>query len=135
MGRSDMTPRFRLSVALGAVILTCIFGCSRSDSRADFLSSLPRYERVVRSMDSGNLPIPAQFGKVQLAPEDARLAQDVFAGRDTNGVLTVIFFTRSGFPALHSGYMYRSSGEAGADFKSRWPGLEKVTNKWFYISN
>jgi hypothetical protein len=102
LGRSDMTPRLSLSVALGAAMVTCFLGCSRSDSRAAFLSSLPRYERVVGSMESGSVPMPAQFGEVRLASEDARLAQNVFAGRDTNGVLTVMFFTRSGFPALHS---------------------------------
>jgi hypothetical protein len=130
-----MTTLLRSLFPVSLIAVICSLGCSGSDSEAKFRLSLPDYERIVQLMESGSIHVPAPFGEVQLSAQDAHLAQNVFAGRDTNGVLTVMFFTRSGFPALHSGYMYRSSGEAGPDFAARWPGLEKVTNKWFYISN
>jgi hypothetical protein len=122
-----------LAVCVFAVIIFIPLG--RLVSRAVFAWSLPSYERIVRRIESGSIPVPAQFGEVREAKQEARLAYAVFAGKDTNGVLTVIFFTEKGFPALHSGYLYTSSGELGLGLQSRLPIREKVRSKWFYVSN
>src|SRR5207244_13650063 len=95
-------------------------------SHAVFAWSLPSYERVVQQIESGSIPVSAEFAKIRQAEREARLAYGVFAGKDTNGILTVVFFTESGFPALHSGYMYRSSGEMSSGLESRWPINQKL---------
>ena len=61
----------------------------------------------------------------------------VLAERDTNGVLTVELLTGGGFPLMHSGYLYSSSGgvKLGSFFDERWPLKTEVRPKWFRISD
>ncbi|MDB6065213.1 MAG: hypothetical protein JWR26_1421 [Pedosphaera sp.] len=70
----------------------------------------------------------------QSAP-NAPLAYGVFARRATNGAVIVLFFTESGFPALHSGYLYCSTGKPDSADESKWPIIEKMRNNWFFFSN
>jgi hypothetical protein len=96
-----------------------------------FVWSLPSYEAIVQRIESGSIPLTAGDGRIVQAEPGARLTYRVVAQRATNGALTVIFFTEEGFPALHSGYLYSSSGDPG----SRWPIVEQVRSNWFFISN
>jgi hypothetical protein len=109
--------------------------CGRMISRAMFDWALPSYEAVVRQVESGVIPASSEFSELPQAEQQVRLAYGVFAQKDSNRVVRVIFFTESGFPALHSGYLYSSSGEPGLGIESRWPTVEKIRNNWFYISN
>ena len=129
--------RWRAMIPLAACVIAAVafIPLGRLVSSALFAWSLPSYETIVRQMESGTIPVSTEFSEVRQAEPGARLARGVFAGKDTNGVLTVIFFTEAGFPALHSGYLYRSSGELGSGLESRWPINEKVRSNWFYISN
>lgn len=98
-------------------VATCIFLISihnplgRLISRAVFSWSLPSYEAVVRRVESGSIPAHAEISDITPQAREARLACTVFARKDTNGMVSVMFMTQSGFPALHSGYMYCSSGQ------------------------
>ena len=107
----------------------------RMISRAMFDWALPSYEAVVRQVESGVIPASSEFSELPQAEQQVRLAYGVFAQKDSNRVVRVIFFTESGLPALHSGYLYSSSGEPGLGIESRWPTVEKIRNNWFYISN
>ena len=122
-----------LAVCVFAVAIFIPLG--RLISYAIFDWSLVSYEAIVRQVESGSIPTSAEFSKIPQADRQARLAYGVFAQKDTNGVVRVMFFTESGFPALHSGYLYSSSGEPGSGVESRWPIVRKVKDKWFYISN
>ena len=102
-------------------------------SHALFAWSLPSYEKVVGKLESGSVPLTQDLS--ELSEPEARFANRVFASKDTNGVLTVIFFTEEGFPARHSGYLYSSSGEVSPGIEERLPRNSRVRPKWFYVSN
>jgi len=129
--------RWRAVLPLAA----CVFAVSifmplgRLITHAVFDWSFPSYEAVVRRVESGSIPSSTEVSDITQAARGARLAYRVLAQKGTNGVVMVMFFTESGFPALHSGYMYSSSGEPVSGFESRWPTVEKVKSNWFYISN
>jgi len=129
--------RWRAILPLAACVLAVLIfmPLERLITHAVFDWSLPSYEAVVRRVESGSIPSSAKTSDITQAAREARLAYGVFAQKDPNGVVTVMFFTESGFPALHSGYMYSSSGEPASGFESRWPTVEKVKSNWFYISN
>jgi hypothetical protein len=129
--------RWRAMIPLAACVLSVVvfIPLGRLVSRAVFAWSLLSYEGVVQQIEFGSIPVSGEYAEIRGAEREARLAYGVFADKDTNGVLTVMFFTESGFPALHGGYIYRSSGELSAELESRWPIREKVRSKWFYFSN
>jgi len=129
--------RWRAVLPLVACVLAVVvfIPLGRMISRAMFDWALPTYEAVVRQIESGGIPASSEFSELPQAEHQARLAYGVFAQKDSNGVVSVIFFTESGFPALHSGFLYSSSGEPGEGIESRWPTVEKIRTNWFYISN
>lgn len=97
--------------------------------------SFPSYEAVVRQMESGSIPVGTKLSRIPQAEPMARLAYRVFAQKDTNGVLTVEFWTEGGFPVKHSGYLYVSSGVIETGARWRWTMRHKVRSKWFYFSD
>jgi hypothetical protein len=127
--------RALLPLAACVVAIAIFLPLGRLITDAVFDWSLPSYEAIVQQVESGSIPTSVEFSEMPQAERQARLAYGVFAQKDTNGVVRVMFFTESGFPALHSGYLYTSSGEPGSGVESRWPTVHKVRNKWFYISN
>lgn len=104
---------------------------------AIFTKCLPSYEAVVHQMESGEILVSTNLSKIPEAVPKARMAYAVFAQKDTNGVLTVEFWTEGGFPVLHSGYLYSSSGvvNPGSEAGLRWPIRVQERPKWFYISD
>jgi hypothetical protein len=98
--------------------------------------ALPSYEMVVQQMQAGRFIVTTNWSQIPGAEAQARLAYEVYAQKDTNGVFTVEFLTEGGFPARHSGYLYSSSGviEPGSLPFARWPPI-KLRPKWFYVSH
>lgn len=88
-------------------------------------------------MESGAVPVAAEPQSITLSETDRDLAYSVLAQKDTNGVLMVEFLTGSGFPLMHSGYLYTSSGsvQPGSFFHSRWLLTMQVKPKWFRITD
>jgi hypothetical protein len=121
----------------------CILSIVTSDAltkwirHAIFINSLPSYEQIVRRIESGEILVSTNFTDIPQAIPTARLAWAVHARRDSSGVLTVEFLTEGGFPVLHSGYLYCSSGtiEPGTIEDSRWPFRHEERPKWFAISD
>lgn len=104
---------------------------------AVFIHSLPRYEAVVHQIESGSISVSTNMERIPQAESQAPFAYAVFAERDSNRILTVIFLTEAGFPVKHSGYMYCSSGiiAPGSYTDSRWPIRHEEKPKWFGISD
>ena len=129
--------RWRALLPLAACVFTMvIFGpLARLITPVVFAWSLPSYEAIVRQVESGAIPVSTEFSEIPQAQRQARLAQSVDAQKDADGVVRVIFWTESGFPALHSGYLYSSSGEPGAGMGAGWSIRETVRSNWFSISN
>ena len=102
-----------------------------------FVRSLPSYEAIVQQMESGRILVSTNFNPVPQAVPLAPLTYVVLAQRDTNGVLAVAFMTESGFPVMHSGYLYVSSGiiEPGSTEDSLWPIRKEERPRWFFISD
>lgn len=103
--------------------------------QAVFAWALPSYEAVVRQVESGGIPATAKFASLPQAERQARLTYGVFGSKEPSGKISIMFFTDEGFPALHSGYFYDSSGEPGPGMELRWPIVERVRGNWFYFSN
>jgi hypothetical protein len=100
-----------------------------------FMRALPRYESVIREIETGTFPV--KNGETVAIPRKEETgAYAIFAYR-TNGVLAVEFLTGGGFPVKHSGYLYSSSGvvERGSIAQRRWPRRTKVRPLWFRISD
>ena len=110
---------------------------ARATRTAQFEQRFPRYQALVAKMESGAVPVAAEGQSVALSESDRDLAYSVLAQKDTNGLLTVEFLTGSGFPLVHSGYLYSLSGtvQPGSFFHSRWPLRTQVRPKWFRIAD
>jgi len=128
--------RWRSLIPVGACALVVLLAPEVGGLIRQFMfdRSLPRYESIIRQMESGSLPVSAELRRVPQV--ESSLAYAVLAQR-TNGVLSVEFLTGSGFPVKHSGYLYCSSGliERGSQMDSRWPMRREVRPLWFRISD
>jgi hypothetical protein len=102
-----------------------------------FAWSLPSYEAVVNQMESGRIPVSVGFSRIPQAEPQARLVWRVYAEKGPNGALMVEFDTERGFPVLHGGLLYSSSGaiEPGSRMDSRWPRRRQTRIRWFFVSN
>lgn len=128
--------RWRSIIPFGACALAVILAPEVGSRIRQFMfhRSLPRYESIIRQMESGNIPVSVELQRVPQA--EGTVAYAVLAQR-TNGVLNVEFLTGGGFPVKHSGYLYCSSGviERGSLIDSRWPKRREVRPSWFRISD
>lgn len=100
-----------------------------------FRRSLPNFESIVHRMDSGAIPVTAEWRRFPEAEGGGVYA--VSAQRSTNGKLTVEFLTGRGFPVKHSGYLYCSVGslERGSIAEKRWLRRQRVSPTWYRISD
>jgi hypothetical protein len=103
-----------------------------------FVWALPSYESVVRDVEAGRLQAADNFGPISYAVSRSKLTWQVWREKTPSGALMVEFDTECGFPVLHSGYLFSSSGkiEPGSRMASRWP-YRKQLNKdgWFAVSD
>lgn len=98
---------------------------------------LPAYEKVVRKIESGELPLEA----IQEMPSEFKsLAYGIHVHDDVPGGLTVEFFWGGGFPASHSVYVYRASGipppiNTNWDLKRycQWHRFRRLDDNWFAV--
>jgi hypothetical protein len=101
-----------------------------------FKISRPQYEAAVRLIADGKPSVGNQPTPVILPPQYASLAYAGFAERDSNGVLSVVFYYGRAFPVKHSAYLYRSRGtfeqwQHAGDW-TRWTRLDE---HWYRISD
>ena len=95
----------------------------------------PAYEKVVRKIQSGDLPA----GNIkEIPPEIHGLAYMIEVHDDAPGGLMVEFFWGGGFPVKHTVYIYRASGlppptSPNWEFKPyrQWDGARRVNENWF----
>ena len=131
--------RWRSLVPFASCVLAIVISgaVSHRIRQAIFIHSLPGYEAVVRRMESGNILVTTNLSRISQELPLANWAYAVLAQKDTNGVLMVEFLTERGFPVMHSGYLYISSGiiEPGSLEDSRWPIRHEERPRWFYISD
>ncbi len=131
--------RWRAAVPFVVCLLLCFgsLAAALSIRQRLFDWALPSYEAVVQQMQAGTIAITTNWSRIPAAEAQARLVYEVIAQRDTNGVLTVVFFTENSFPARSSGYLYSSSGaiEPSAFRFSGWPTRIQVRPEWFYVSH
>ena len=125
--------RAAVPFATCAITVVLFIPLGRLVSRAVFAWALPSYEAIVQQVESGGILVTNEFVEIPQT-EKARLVYEVRGKRDANKVVKIMFFTEEGFPALHSGYLYSSSGEAGSEIESRWV-ASKLRDHWFFISN
>jgi hypothetical protein len=118
-----------------AVAVYCAPQLGLSINRVIVRRSLPHYESIVRKIEAGTIPVSIEVQRVPQA-EDL-FTRPVFAHRDTNGVLTVEFFTENGYPAKHIGFLYCSSGVIDPDSRvaRRWSWRTELKPLWFRVSN
>jgi len=114
-----------------------VTGIGTAVRRSQFERQLPRYQALVDQMEAGSIPVSLSSRAIALPESDRDLAYGVLAQKDTNGLVTVEFMTGCGFPVIHSGYLYVSSGavQPGSVFDSRWPVKTPIKQKWFRISD
>jgi len=124
-----------LLLCLGSCAATTAVG--RAARQAHFERQLPRYRALVERIQAENMLVSGKVVPIPLAQAERDLGYGVLAQQDTNGVLTVELLTGGGFPVIHSGYVYSSSGriEPGSFFDQRWPHKMEVKPKWFRISD
>jgi hypothetical protein len=131
--------RYRTVVPL----LLCLGSCAGTPSLAraaravQFEQRFTRFQSLIARMEAGAVPVSAEPQAISLPDEDRDLAYRVTAQRDSNGVLIVECLTGGGFPVVHSGLLYSSSGkvEPGSLFASRWPICVQVKPKWFRVAD
>jgi|ERR1700677_2171952 len=101
-----------------------------------FQHCLPSYQAVIQRMQSGAIPVSTNLDDMPQAVPQARLADKVWACKDSDGTLSVIFWTESGFPAQHSGYIYVSSGviKPGSREDISAPHRSEIQSNWFFFS-
>jgi hypothetical protein len=96
---------------------------------------LPAYEKVVRKIQSGELPA----GNIkEMPPEIDGLAYMIEVHDDAPGGLMVEFFWGGGFPVKHTVYIYRASGlppptSPNWEIKPycQWDGARRLNENWF----
>lgn len=99
-----------------------------------FQQTLPRYEGIIKQMESGIIPVSSELRLLPLLKDNSLYA--VLAQRDTKGVLTVEFLTDGAFPVKHWGYLYCSGSiEPHSLAVSRWPKRRELRPHWFRISD
>lgn len=121
---------------VSCMLAVALYPASRSAiRRITFERSLPRYESIIRQIESSPVPISSEVVLIEQT-EDSSIYH-VRTNRSPDGVLSVEFLTGGGFPVKHSGYLYCSSGviEPGSYFDSRWPKKREMKPKWFRISD
>lgn len=100
--------------------------------------SLTSYETMIHEMQSGKIVVSTNDHPLYIAGAErlARLAHEVAACKDTNGVLTVLIVTEGGFPVSHAGYLYTSSGEIarGSPIDTYCQGRTQMRPNWFYVT-
>jgi hypothetical protein len=99
---------------------------------------LPRYEVLIRKIQSGTIPVSTELTRIPMATNDLYIAYIMFAQRATNGALTVEFnYGGAGPPPMHSAYLYSDSGsiERGSRFDERWPYRRRISTQWFEVSD
>lgn len=124
------------SCAVAVVLIGILAQAAREQLRQkQFAENLPAYEKIVREIENGSIPVSAKLERMSEAAAKAPLAYAVLAVKETNGILSVEFLTEAGFPLKHGGYLYVSSGiiAPGSVMDERWPMRQRVRTKWFYI--
>lgn len=101
-----------------------------------FQKNLPRYEAVVELIEKGELTTNSQSSLIRLPDQYGDLAWATMAKSSGTNVV-IEFMTEGGFPVIHSGYLFISSGNIQNDPDSvqRWPYHSRVNSNWFRISD
>jgi len=122
--------------------LICLFGLptgfvgaiawGESIKASNFQKSLPRFTKVVRLIENGQIK-PDARGEIQLLASYSDLAYSTLTWTN-QGERTIEFLTDGAFPVWHAGYIYTSSGVTNELMKGR-NCIERVNTNWFYVSD
>lgn len=78
---------------------------------------------------------PGQAIVLPLSTQERRLVRFATARRNDDGTLFVSVLTETGFPVLHAGYLYSSSGslEPASERLQNWPVARAVSPNWYRV--
>ena len=98
---------------------------------------LPYFEKVVSDLEATTAVPPASFVQIPVREDAGHMAYAIFAQRLADGRLAVEFLTGGGFPVVHRGFLFLSSGgiEDFPEMASRWPLREPMRDRWLYIGD
>lgn len=126
-----------VGVCLAAlVLLVPAVAAGRLIRNVRFTINRPSYEAVVRMLGDDKIAIGSQPTPFELPREYASLAYTAYAEKDSNGLLSVVFYYGVGFPVKHAAYLYRSRGTFEEWDRARdWARWTRIDEHWYRISD
>ncbi|MBC7529865.1 MAG: hypothetical protein H7308_20230 [Chthonomonadaceae bacterium] len=98
-----------------------------------YYRDLPRMKEVVALLQ--NRPLTIRREHIDLPAQYKDLAYVTQAGKDSQGVMTVLFIVGSGFPTKHTCYLYRSDDKISPELRAEWHSSRHRENNWFQVSD
>ena len=98
-----------------------------------FYRDLPRMKEVVALLQTR--PLTSRRERIDLPVQYKDLAYVTQAGKDSQGIVTVLFFVGGGFPAKHTCYLYRSDDKISSDLRAEWHSSRHREKNWFQVSD
>ena len=98
-----------------------------------FYRDLPRMKEVVALLQSR--PLTSRREHIYLPAQYKDLAYSTQAGKDSQGMVTVLFLVGVGFPVKHVYYLYRSDDTISPNLRLEWRGGYRREKYWFQVSD
>jgi hypothetical protein len=104
----------------------------------EFETHLREYVKIVDDVKSGAIPCDTTLGIIILNPLPSNVKR-ITAARCPDGAVIVVFTVGTGFPLIHTGYLFNGCGENNncitqyKSLESKWS-LRHVVGDWYRFS-
>ncbi len=103
----------------------------------EFRSHIPDYTKIVDDIKSGAIPSTQQYGVIQAKPMPSNV-KIIMGASCPDHQAVVVFLVGTGFPLIHTGYLYKGYSDTNSCFKTdmtqKW-NLRHVQGDWYRFND